>query len=107
MNMEPQEKESMFAVAVRDGTDLFLWLRIRRAASGDLYYIYPRSQAEEEGKTWNPHGSLHKDGRSHHKGFDQKFFPKQGQKPDANFKGTETWVTRPTAHDEPRAFGVI
>lgn len=99
--------EHMLAVAVRDGKELFLWLRIRRAPTGDLYYIFPTGRAEREWKKWNPHGSLHKDGRSHHKSFDQKIFAQERQKPDADYKGTENMVTRPIASDEPRAFGVI
>jgi hypothetical protein len=98
--------EQMFAVAVRDGNDLFLWLRLRRAASG-IYYMVPTGRSGPEWKKWNPHGSLHKDGRSHHKSFDQKIFPQQRQKPNAGFRGTEQMVTRPIASDEPRAFGVI
>jgi hypothetical protein len=107
VNMEPQQKDRMFAVAIRDGSDLFLWFRIRRAASGDLYYMIPTGRTEREWKKWDPHGSLHKDGSSHHKSFDRKMSPKKGQKPDATFKGTETLITRPIASGEPRRFGVI
>jgi hypothetical protein len=99
--------ERMFAVAVREGKDLFLWFRIRRAASGELYYMIPTGRTEAEWKKWDPHGSLHKDGRSHHKSFNQKLLPKKGQKPDANFKGTEPWITRPIASGEPRTFGEV
>jgi hypothetical protein len=81
--------------------------RIRRAASGELYYMIPTGRTEAEWKKWDPHGSLHKDGRSHHKSFDQKLLPKKGQKPDANFKGTEPWITRPIASGEPRTFGEV
>lgn len=99
--------EGMFAVAVRDGEELFLWLRIRRAASGDIYYMIPTGRTGPEWQKWDPHGSLHKDGRSHHKSFDRKMRAKAGQKPDTDFKGVENMVTRPVASDEPRAFGVI
>ena len=33
--------ERMFAVAIRDGDDLFLWIRLRRSKSGDIYYMFP------------------------------------------------------------------
>jgi hypothetical protein len=99
--------ERMFAVAIRDGKDLFLWIRIRRAVDGDLYYATPTGRPGPEWKKWNPHGSLHKDGHSHHKSFGQKIFPKKGQRPDSNFKGTVNWISLPTASREPRAFGVI
>jgi hypothetical protein len=98
--------ESMFAVAIRDGKDLFLWFRIRRAIQGDIYYMIPTGRSGAEWKKWNPHGSQHKDGRYHNKSFGQKIFPRQRQKPDSKFKGTETMVIRPTAAHEPRAFGV-
>jgi hypothetical protein len=99
--------ERMLAVAVRDGKDLFLWIRLRRSADGDVYYMFPTGREGPEWKKWNPHGSLHKDGNLHHKSFDKKFLAKQGQKPDSDFKGSENWVTRPIARDEPRAFGAI
>jgi hypothetical protein len=98
--------ERMFAVAVRDVDDLFLWIRIRRAATG-LYYMFPTGRKDPEWKKWDPHGSLHEDGRLHHKSYDRKFFSKQTQKPDSNFKGSMNWVTRPISSDEPRAFGEI
>ena len=50
--------ERMFAVAVRDGLDLFLWIRIKRAATGDLYYMFPTGRDAKEFKRWDPHGSL-------------------------------------------------
>jgi hypothetical protein len=99
--------ERMFAVAIRDGKDLFLWIRIRRAIDSDVYYMLPTGRQDPGSKKWNPHGSLHKNGRSHHKSFDQKIFPKKDQKPDSNFKGSVNMITVPTASDEPRAFGVI
>jgi hypothetical protein len=99
--------ERMIAVAVRDGGDLFLWLRIRRSKEGDIYYMFPTGRTDKEWKKWDPHGSLHKDGRLHHKSFNKKFMPTQHQKPDANFKGTTQLVTRPIASDEPRKFNVV
>src|ERR1700680_4932007 len=96
--------DKMLAVAVRDGADLFLWIRLRRAASG-IYYMIPTGRDDPEWKKWDPHGSQHKDGRFHHKSFGQKIFPVERQKPDSNFKGTAQLITRPISSDEPRAFG--
>jgi hypothetical protein len=96
----------MFAVAVRDGNDLFLWIRIRRSKTGEIFYMFPTGRTGSDWERWDPHGSLHKDGRFHHKSYGQKIFPKQRQKPDANFKETEQLVTRPIASNEPRAFNV-
>jgi hypothetical protein len=100
--------ESMFAVAVRDGDDLFLWIRLRRAAGTDIYYVIPTGREHDpEWKEWNPHGSWHKDGRLHHKSFNQKILPVgQRQEPNFEFKGTHNLITRGIASDEPRTFGV-
>jgi hypothetical protein len=81
--MSAPRDERMFAVAVRDAEDLFLWIRIRRSPRGDIYYIFPTGRSGPEWEKWDPHGSYHEDGRSHHKSFDQKLFPQQGQKPPA------------------------
>jgi hypothetical protein len=99
--------ERMFAIAVRDGDDLFLWIRIRRAAKGDIYYMFPTGRTGPEWKKWDPHGSLHKDGNLHHKSYDRKMFPAKSQVPNSDFKGSMNMITRPTASDEPRAFGEI
>ena len=49
--------ERMIAVAVRDRSHLFLWMRVRRA-EGDIYYALPTGREEDpEWKKWNPHGS--------------------------------------------------
>ena len=100
--------ERTFAVAVRDEDDLFLWLRLKRAAATDIYYMIPTGREDEsDWKKWDPHGSWHRDGKFHHKSFDQKVFPaEQEQKPDAAFKGTRQLISRGLASDEPRAFGV-
>jgi hypothetical protein len=103
----PTGKERMFAVAVRDSDDLFLWMRVKRAARTDIYYVLPTGREDDpEWKKWDPHGSWHRDGHLHHKSFDQKMFAGKRQKPDAEFKGTHQLILRGLASDEPRAFGV-
>ena len=99
--------ERTFAVAVRDGSDLFLWLRLKRDIDGDIYYVFPTGRTGKEWKKWNPHGSHHASGQRHHKSFNHPFFIEMRQKPDDNFKGSETMITRPVASHEPRAFDVI
>jgi hypothetical protein len=39
--------ERIFAVAIRDEEDLFLWMRIRRAAKGDIYSVIPTGREED------------------------------------------------------------
>ena len=48
--------ERMFAVAIRDGDDLFLWIRLRRSKSGDIYYMFPTGwwQQWTNGKSFPP-----------------------------------------------------
>src|SRR5215831_3067689 len=100
--------ERMLAIAVRDGADLFVWIRLRRAARTYIYYVLPTGREHDpEWKKWNPHGSWHRDGRLHHKSFDKKLLPaEQRQNPDDEFKGTHQLINRGIASDEPRAFGV-
>jgi hypothetical protein len=99
--------ERMFAVAVRDREDLFLWMRLKRAGGTDIYYVLPTGREDDpEWKKWDPHGSWHRDGHLHHKSFDQKMSAEKRQKPNAEFKGKDNLITRGLASDEPRAFGV-
>jgi hypothetical protein len=87
--------ERMFAVAIRDGVDLFLWICLRRSKTGDIYYMLPTGRTGSDWERWDPQGSLHKDGRFHSKSYGQEIFPQQRQKLDSNFKGTLQLVTRP------------
>ena len=99
--------ERNYAVAVSDGSDLFLWIRLRRASGGDIYYIFPHGRAGREEKSWNPHGSLHRDGNLHHKAYACRMGKRGVQMPDASFQGSLHFIQRPTASSEPRGFGVV
>jgi len=98
-------QERMFAVAIRDGEDLFLWIRIRRSEKGELFYML---QAGRKGDRplWDPHVSHHKDGNIHFKSFGKKRFSRKGQKPDADFRGTEAPIMTDIRSDDLRDFGV-
>jgi hypothetical protein len=98
--------ERMFAVAIRDGSELFLWLRLRRAPKDDIYCMIPTGRNDPELRKWDPHESLHKDGNLHRKSFDRKMFPKKERKPDASFAGVLNLLTRSAAKEEPRQFNV-
>lgn len=91
----------MHAVAVRDAARLYLLLRIRRGARGDVYAIFPRDEPR-----WNPHASYHATGRHHQKSFNYSAMIRDRQAPTTDFKGTENLVTFGVARDEPRAIGV-
>jgi hypothetical protein len=94
----------MFAVAIRDGEDLFLWIRIRRAKDGDVYCMLATAR---EWKKWNPHGSHHESGESHYKSFGKIRRSSRRQKPDANFRGTEDFLTTDIRCDTVREVGRI
>jgi hypothetical protein len=94
-----QNQKRMFAVAVRDGADLFLVLSICRGPQGDVYVNFPRDHEPD----WKPHSSYHASGQHHQKSFGHKALVHHRQKPNANFSGTENVVTTGIALDEPRA----
>jgi hypothetical protein len=99
--------DRMFAVAIADGGDLFLWMRLRRASAGDVYYMNVIKERRWVKQTWNPHGSLHKCGQLHHKSYNRKFGSKKGSKPDHNFKDTINFCYTPIASGYARARNVI
>jgi hypothetical protein len=81
-------KDTLFAIAVRDGEDLWLFLWIKRSPKGDVYVFWP---IDEEVR--NPHASYHASGRRHYKSFKKAFLPRMLQKPTVVFSGTEQIVT--------------
>jgi hypothetical protein len=97
-----RNQKRMYAIAVRDGNELFLFLSICRAPQGDVYVNFPRDHKPN----WKPHSSYHASGQHHQKSFGQKTIERHRQKPDANFRSTENVVTTGIASDEPRAINV-
>jgi len=93
-----EAREARFAIAVRDGNGLWLFLWLKRNRRGDVYLFWP---IKEEGR--NPHASYHRDGRTHHKSFNKPLIVRRRQKPDAAFSGTEQIVTTPIYHAGVRA----
>src|SRR5262245_34814768 len=63
---EMTTKDTRFAISVRDGADLWLFLSLKRDRKGNVYVFWPRDDPE-----WNPHASHHASGRAHHKSFRQ------------------------------------
>jgi hypothetical protein len=92
----------MYALAVRDD-QLYLILRVRRKANGEIFHMFPRENREG----WDPHGSYYKDGKHHQKSFDHKIFSRQGPKPDPDFKGSINLVTTSIMAGEHKAINVI
>jgi len=74
-----------YAVAVREGADLWLTLWVRRSAKGDIYVLVPRADSK-----WDPHTSYHHNGTFHAKSYGQKFGTPQKRQPlSGAFRGTE------------------
>jgi hypothetical protein len=94
---DDRHQSRMYAVAVRDGHDLFLFCRIRRTVTGDVYVISPRPAPD-----WNPHFSYHASGHYHVKNDAHPFHVSHWQRPGANFLGTRNMSTMGIAASEPR-----
>jgi hypothetical protein len=75
-----------YAVAVRDGDDLFAVLTVNRKPSGDVYANVLRPHDPD----MKPHGSYHASGQHHAKTLNHKAFVRRLQPPDENFRGNAT-----------------
>ena len=75
--------QSLYAVAIRDGGELWLALWVKRSAKPEFFIFHPTTDGD-----WNPHSSLHKDGTFHMKGHDHKMMTLKRQ-PPASIKGSE------------------
>jgi hypothetical protein len=76
--------EYRYAVAVREGSDLFMTHFIRRDPKGDVYLMIPRGRG-----SGNPHASYHRNGRFHQKSHDHSMSKRQLQPLAGNFNGCE------------------
>jgi hypothetical protein len=87
----------MYAVAIRDGDELWLFCRINRTVTGDVYVAPLRPDPN-----WNPHVSYHASGQYHVKNYALPYHVSHWQKPDANSLGTHNLSTMGIASHEPR-----
>ena len=76
--------EYRYAVAFREGADLWLTLWVRRSPKGEFFIMVPRGDRE-----WNPHTSYHLNGAFHSKSFGYKHTPIKKQPLTGTFRGTE------------------
>ena len=85
IKIRPGPGEHRYAVAVREGSDLWLTLWVRRSWKGEFFVMTPRGDRD-----WNPHTSYHLDGTLHMKSFDHKVCAPQNRQPlTGAFRGTE------------------
>ena len=83
MKLKRAPNEHLYAVAVRENSDLWLTLWVR-ASPRQFFIFMPRGD-----RSWNVHASYHRDGRFHQKGHDQKYSVKQLQPLTGTFRGPE------------------
>jgi hypothetical protein len=85
MKLRQVPGEYRYAVAERDGANLFLTLWVRRSVKGDVFVLVPRGD-----RSWNPHTSYHRDGTVHVKSYDYKLGTPQKRQPlTDSFRGME------------------
>jgi hypothetical protein len=83
MKLTPFPGEFKYAVAVREGDDLWLVLWVRRLPKGEFFVIRPMRDRE-----WTPHTSYHLDGTLHMKSHNRKALtPRKRQPLTGTFRG--------------------
>jgi hypothetical protein len=75
--------QEQYAVAIRDGSDLWLTLWVRCSRKGEIFILYPRGD-----RSVDAHASYHEDGTLHQKSYGHKGLAQQRQ-PLQTFKGSE------------------
>lgn len=76
MKLQPVPGEHRYAVAVREGGDLWLTLWVRRSRKGEFFVLHPMGDRD-----WNPHTSYHLDGTLHMKSHGRKVLPPKKSQP--------------------------
>jgi hypothetical protein len=85
MKLRPIPGEYRYAVALREGSGLWLTLWIRRSPKGEFFVMVPRGDRE-----WDPHNSYHLDGTFHSKSFNKRLGDARKRQPlTGTFRGTE------------------
>jgi hypothetical protein len=84
MKLRARPGEHLYGVAVREGSDLWLTLWVRRSRKGEVFVMVPRAK-----ESWDPHASYHRDGKFHSKSFGRKVIVQQRQPLNGDFSGTE------------------
>jgi hypothetical protein len=84
MKLKTVPGQYRYAVAIRDGSDLWLALWIRRSPRGEVFILIPRAKGH-----WDPHASYHADGTFHHKSYGKTRVAQKRQPLTDNFTGTE------------------
>jgi hypothetical protein len=84
MKLQPVPGEQKYAVALRDGSELWLTMWVRCSRKGEIFIMYPRGDRD-----WDSHTSYHLDGTLHLKSFGFKGLSQKRQPLTAAFRGSE------------------
>jgi hypothetical protein len=85
MQLQPVPGQYLYGVAVREGSDLWLTLWVRRSVKGEFFVMIPRADRESD-----IHTSYHLDGTLHMKRQGRTVLPAQKRQPlTGKFQGTE------------------
>lgn len=101
MELRPVAGEHRYAVAVRDGSDLWLTLWVRCSRKGEFFVMVPRGD-----RGWDPHTSYHRDGTFHMKSHGHTGLSRRRQPLRGSFRGTENLGVYSCGHG-PNTVGAI
>jgi len=82
MKLQPIPGQHLYAVAVREDSDLWLTLWVRRSQKGEYFVMVPRGDRD-----WDAHISYHLDGTRHAKSFGRTHHPQKFQPLTGAFRG--------------------
>ena len=84
MKLQPVPGEQKYAVAIRDGSKLWLTLWVRCSRKGEIFVMYPRPDRD-----WDAHASYHLDGTLHQKSYGHVGISVKRQPLTEAFRGSE------------------
>jgi hypothetical protein len=103
MVMGSRPRDYQYAIAVRDGSDLWLVAVVRRSRNkGEFFVSVPRPK----NPGWNPHVSYHRNGTFHSKRYDRIGLTSPCQPLNGKFRGTEHFGACNGARD-PKRIGIV
>jgi hypothetical protein len=85
MKLQPVPGEQKYAVAIRDGSDLWLTMWVRCSRKGEIFIMYPRAGRA----SGDPHASYHLDGTFHKKSHGTASIRQKRQPLTAAFRESE------------------